>query len=341
MWLERWSGTDVVVSTEYPTRTFTRCPICGWWGRARTFEYCNAGPHEDPAFDALVLQRCEHCDSMWCPDSPSNDELADYYANRYSPARTAFMEKDEWPVWDTRAASLITLARMYTEWTPGDLFVDVGPGNGAALSLAPLMLPEARLGCVEFNERSIEYFRRHVPLMKVTQSLNEFDRSSAQVVYSAHSLEHHRPDDVLSALEGVRRVLVDGGVLALEVPLGLSARTIAAWRHTPHLLFFSPSGLHRLLSRAGLSVAMSCTARGRQAKLAIPQELTASLPRVLVNRLSALNTGDLTAAIPRRGRPIRGVIKVIAVNSERQGTRGRVESLRRTLAELRSRPTAG
>lgn len=305
------------------------------------FEYCNAGPHQDPAFDDLVLRRCGHCDSMWCPDSPSNAELADYYAHRYSPARTAFMERDEWPVWDTRAASLITLARMYTEWTPGDQFVDVGPGNGAALSLAPLMLPEARLGCVEFNERSIEYFRRHVPRMQVTRSLDEFDRSSARVVYSAHSLEHHRPDEVRSALEGIRRVLVDGGVLALEVPLGVSARTIAAWRHTPHLAFFSPQGLHRLISRAGLTVAMSCTVRGRQAKLTIPQTRAASLPRVLVNRLSALNTGDLTAAIPRRGRPIRGVIKVIAVNSEPQGARGRVDALRRSVAELRSRPPAG
>ncbi len=307
-----------------------RCPVCGRLTRSRSYPFLNVGRHRHPTFDGRHLSACSRCDSMWCTDAPTNGELGDYYATSYVPARMGEADKDTWPIWDTRAYSQIMLARLFVDWAPGDLFVDVGPGNGAALSVAPLLLRDAHLGCVEFNPHAIEFFRRHVPDITVTESIEEFAPGSAKMVYSAHSLEHYRPGDAFDGLRGIARALAPGGVLALEVPWAPSARTIAAGRHTPHLLFFSPQGLQRLLTRAGFEVVLWFTSRGRRGNrdAVADHPVPPDLGRGLAARLSTFVTGDLMASVPRDGQPIKGVIKVVAVNGGRRLIGGQADASR-------------
>ena len=291
-----------------------RCPICRRVARTLRHPYHNKGPHKHPLFENLTLLRCCRCDSMWCCDSPSKAALSSYYARSYTPARMGHVADDRWPIWDSRPVSLIMLARMFCEFAPGDLFIDVGPGNGASLSLAPLMLPDPQLGCVEFNETSIMFFRRHAPEMKIANKIEEFATGSARIVYSAHSLEHYRPDEALDGLRAIRRVLGTSSALALEVPLATSARTVAARRHTPHLMFFSPSGLTKIVEAAGFHVQLCCTTKGRPGNLEIAKQLSppADIGNRLAIRLAAVNTGDLVAALPRTDQPVRGALKLIA-----------------------------
>lgn len=290
------------------------CPICGCASEGYIFEYRNVGPHTDRIFDGLSLRICSCCDSTWCPESPTNKQLSDYYASRYRPARMGYVERRRWPIWDTRAASLIMLARLFTLFNPRDLFVDVGPGNGAALSLAPMMLPSPGLACVEFNQQSIDFFRYKLPHLQIVHSIDDLQAGSATIVYSAHSLEHLRPEDALRSLRAIHRTLAPAGVLSIEVPLGSRARTKK--RHAPHLLFFSANGLRRILTRAGFEIVLLLPALGRKgnARVAEHLQLPGELSRKFAARMTTLNTGDLlpatTADIPG------AVIKCVAAKRD-------------------------
>ena len=233
------------------------CPVCDRRAKAAPSTFRNGGPHGHPLFDGLTLWSCSSCGSAWAAPAPTDAELGDYYANSYQPARMSVIDRDRWPMWDSRPASLILLGRLFGRFPGGGLFVDVGPGNGASLSLAPLMLPSPRIGCVEFNERSIEFFARHNPDVVVRQSLDAFDDGSVNLLHSAHSLEHFRPDGLRGVLGQARTVLAPDGTMVLEVPAAPSVKAVGQINHTPHLLFFSQDGLVRLLERCGFEVVWS------------------------------------------------------------------------------------
>jgi hypothetical protein len=82
------------------------------------------------------------------------------------------------------------------------------------------------------------------------------------MIYSAHCLEHFRPEDLESELRTLHRSLTSDGVIALEVPYGSVARMTAS-NHSPHLMFFSPIGLQTVLEKAGFTVNLCVTTIGR------------------------------------------------------------------------------
>jgi len=302
------------------------CPICDseLASNLNTFEYLNAGPHKHPLFENLLLESCGSCESAWANSAPSNDDLGAYYARNYSPARMGFVDKDRWPIWDSRHATLLVLSRLVTSFKKGDYFVDVGPGNGASLSLAPLLLPRPRIGCVELNEKSIQFFHRHVPDLLVYGSVKQLEskvgQESIKLVLSAHSLEHFRPNDLVAELTKIYGILSVGGALAIEVPFSPSVKTANVRRHTPHLIFFSEEGLTRLLSRIGFDVKLCFKAVGRtkwgqeymQENFSIPPNYP-KFSQKFMERLSALNVGDLVASDSPAENSPGVVLKCIAV----------------------------
>lgn len=302
------------------------CPVCGAsLGVApQTFPYLNAGPHKHPTFEGLQMRACDTCGSSWADPAPSTQALTSYYSKAYTPARMGYVERDIWPIWDSRHASLIVLARLLTTFHEGDFFVDVGPGNGASLSMAPLLLPKPRVGCIELNERSLRFFRKHMPDLEAHASLEDFisrfGRSSVKLILSAHSLEHFAPDAVIEELELIHSALCPGGALALEVPYSPVEKTSLVRRHTPHLVFFSDEGVRALLARAGFDVRLCYRAVGRTKwgqqymaeHFAAPRSYGGLAPDIL-HKLSAFNVGDLVASDAPAEAAAGVVIKCIAV----------------------------
>ena len=255
-----------------------------------------------------MCRTCRVCETGWC-DAPSSEALADYYGHTYVPAQMGGVTEDRWPLWDNRAGTLLMLGRLFGDFGAGELFVDVGPGNGAALGLANWLLPQPRLAAVEFNETSIAYFRRHMPGIVITQSLDDVE--PAAMIYSSHSLEHVRPEALDSEIATIAAKLRPGGVFVLEVPVG---ETSMAGHHTPHLLFFSAAGIRMLLDRHGLEVQLSFVAEGRMkaARESIAARFRVDLPPG-IERVRVLQTGDLVPAVRpyQRG----NTIKVFAVKA--------------------------
>jgi hypothetical protein len=302
-----------------------QCLICGSDSIPEKVQYRNEGRHKHRIFDGLSILVCGACQCSWVEKPPTNRDLADYYTHDYIPARMQHVETDSWPIWDGRPASLITLSRLFTEFSPGDLFIDIGPGNGAALSLAPYLLPRPKIGCVEFNVKSIRFFERHCPSVIIRDSVESFvtehGPGSAKMIYSAHCVEHFRGDDLTRELHGLHRALSREGVLAVEVPFGGIARMKAS-NHSPHLIFFSPDGLSCLLRRIGFDVKLCFTAIGRTRQgenyvnRLFPVPSAGDTDATFAARISALNVADFIGKIPRNAEG--GVVKCIA--TKRPGT---------------------
>lgn len=317
------------------TTSLAECPVCGVASTEQraSFEYLNKGPHTHPLFDGFELEACDHCQSAWANPVPSVEELAEYYRTTYTPARMGFVMKDHWPVWDSRPASLFLLARMVTSFRAGDYVVDLGPGNGASLSVAQVMLPKPALACIELNRRSIRYLRKHMPDLLICESpehlLNTIGPGNLKLAISAHCLEHFRPYDLLAEIEVIYSALSVGGVFAIEVPLSPAEKTARVPRHTPHLIFFSEDGLSHLLTRAGFEVKITYGAVGRtrwgnkyvNETFSVPPSF-GKLSQSYMDRLGALNSGDFIAADTSRGAPSGGVLKCVAIKPDRQVTRG-------------------
>jgi len=294
------------------------CQICGATSLLRHIPFNDGGPHANEIFQNLNMLACEACDSMWVIDPPTNEQLGSYYSTDYTPGRMAPVAKDQWPIWDTRSASLLLYARLFTEFRPGDLFVDIGPGNGSSLSLAPMMLPSPRIGCVEFNERSIAFFKRHIPGIEVHQSVQSFiDRhgeGAIKMIYSAHSFEHFRIDGLKQEFATIHRALANDGVMTIELPYAPAAKSGLARRHSPHLLFFSDRGFSQMLERSGFEVLFCRVVVGRTkpgAAYAAENYKTEGAKGALAAALAFANSGDFITRDVEPAKALGYVIKCV------------------------------
>lgn len=274
------------------------CPFCGSSDGFDRAAYANSGAHRHTSFEGLELLGCRSCRSAWVETPPGDVALIDYYSTSYRPGRMAPVQEDKWPHSDTRVLSLLTLARLFYEVRPGDLFVDVGPGNGSALSVAPYLLSSPRRACIEFNAESIAYFRRHAPDIVVAPDvatlISTFGEGSAALIYSAHCYEHFTPAGLAQHLEEIRRLIRPDGALVVEVPFAEFGKIARADFHTPHLLFFSKDGFAATLRRAGFEPRLCVDVVGRVVSRPHLDALFKEEPEAkkLQNVFRALNAGD-------------------------------------------------
>lgn len=291
------------------------CPICS---REAVFTKgkLKSGKHyEDAIFDDVETASCSRCRSTWAVNPPSGEELSRFYNDNYRIARIGKKQKESWPHWDTRAASLIALGRLFTPVRPGLIFLDIGPGGGEALGLAQYMLPKPRLACIEYSQAAIKFYRSVLPQIYAQNSLAkvaEKFENKVQFIYAAHSFEHFSIEDLWADLVRIRDLLTPSGVLVCEVPNVDSAAFEKAHNHVPHLIFFSQVGLRRLLYASGFDVKLCIEAVGKHGEgmqyLENFQEAAAEADMApeLVERLSAINNGDWVGS--QKG----GVLKCVA-----------------------------
>lgn len=284
------------------------CPICGKDTEISITPFKNVGRHAHSIFDGITLASCAKCASSWATNPPSQDQLGLYYSKYYAPARIDLGEKlKNWPVWDSRATSLIALGRLFAEFSPGDIFLDIGPGNGAALAAATYMLPQPKLACVEYNEKAITIFHERLGGIFAAQSvekvLDAFGPGKIKYIYSAHCFEHFAITDLRNTLSTIKTMLHNEGVLSLEVPLASTSKLRVMRANVPHLIFFSPAGLTALLRTLGFKVLLcvKTLGRSRTGNAYVNEHLTREGPNIsqaFARRVSALNSGDWIGAKP-------------------------------------------
>ncbi len=135
--------------------------------------------------------------------------------------------------------------------------LDLGCGSGVFLHAAR-QRGRAQLFGVEPHDAFRAYLRNEG--FDVRQGLAAYDSASFDVILLSHVLEHFEaPIDMLVSL---RRYLVPRGLVVIEVPSLTDAllwlyRIPAFWRfywQFPHIWYFSPEPLQRVIEQAGYRV---------------------------------------------------------------------------------------
>ncbi len=155
------------------------------------------------------------------------------------------------------------LALLLPQLAPADRVLDLGCGDGrAARALAGRC---RQVVGVDISRGALRAARAHSPdgrwLCASLESELPFADSSFDVLYCCEVIEHLL--DVPGALRAMHRVLRPGGLLFLSTPYhgllkNLAIVLLGFERHFdvsgPHIRFFTPRSLRRLLREAGFAV---------------------------------------------------------------------------------------
>lgn len=160
--------------------------------------------------------------------------------------------------------------RRMKEARPGKLkLLEVGTGHGQFLSLAK----EAGLDTqgVEISKMSVEDARsKGLSVINSTLHDAKFESSTFDMIHSHHVLEH--VEKPLELLRECFRVIKPGGLLVMEVPHEFSD-SIGNWlealgrkrvpypKPQPHIYFFTPATLRKMVEAAGFKTVQVRTPR--------------------------------------------------------------------------------
>jgi len=232
------------------------CPACD-------HTHVRIAPYPHPTtskFGTLLSAWCANCGFGWTPSIPF--DLGDYYAKEYavvnrrgdrglSPeqyfaalSRPVDQVPGRYRNYATRARFQIDEIEKHT---PSDYSIlDFGSGPGYALYFSRAKVKHA----VELDEQS----RKYLDYQGVSRvSLESQKAETYDAVLSSHSLEHLEIQSLYPTLDHMWRVLRPGGILYVEVPVGLYSASHINKGQEPHTLFFSVGSLKRVIERAGFS----------------------------------------------------------------------------------------
>ena len=142
---------------------------------------------------------------------------------------------------DIRALAQILLAKNYTNFNPGDLFIELGPGGGGALNVAEHVLPNPKIVAIELNDGAKNAFKR-VYGAEVFSSVQDVIAKGylGKICLLSHTLEHFKLSWLDAVILDFKRLIAPGGILIIEVPL-VDIRIHSAYKcwESPHFMFFS------------------------------------------------------------------------------------------------------
>lgn len=230
------------------------CPICKQ--AQRETEPLRAYPTAHPLFVSCQIALCQHCGSAWVPNAPSEETLRRFYRGGI------FGDSDEAIRYFDPAYILLARCKALARWRFCLPFL-----NGQPLSLCDI---GASYGCsYEVGKHlgfPLEYVgiesspacRRRITKMGGQTHRDFFDlplQKKFQLIWASHILEHYPdPDGFLTQL---KTWMPPGGIGFVEVPcLDFEFKKDV----TQHLLFFSPEGLQKTITRNGLRLLKMDTA---------------------------------------------------------------------------------
>jgi 2-polyprenyl-3-methyl-5-hydroxy-6-metoxy-1,4-benzoquinol methylase len=236
------------------------CPLC-----AHDRHAPDAGGYDYESLTCINywrFVRCERCEHLWLHPRPAVSTLAtiyppDYYAYQYREEinPVALWAKDR--IDNGKLATLVAhLAR------PATAFLDVGCGDGRYLELmAQRGVQRDRCYGLELDEDVIARVRSRgfSAFAERVEDATEIPDGVLDLATMFHVLEH--VEDPATCVRQLARWLAPGGLLAIETPnvdsldRRLFRRTWWGGYHIPrHWNLFSPEGLSRLLTDAGLEI---------------------------------------------------------------------------------------
>lgn len=224
----------------------TPCPFCAGRSQCVSEQDRRGGP--------LVTLCCESCGLIFNDPIPGDDELRDFYSDRYRiEYKGRFQPRPRQVARSFRRASALfrdhgSLVQKHRR------VLDVGAGSGEFVFLAK------QLGFdvtgIEPNLGYVDYCRESLGLDLLPKSIFECDfaKGSFDFIRINHVLEHlNKPMEVLALL---RHWLKDDGVLFIEVPNieeYIGTKAYSSLFHYGHIFNFNPVNLRALAASAGFA----------------------------------------------------------------------------------------
>ena len=230
----------------------TNCPACGT-GRSRL------------AFRSAELRRCSSCATIWDPEPPTDDGIADIYdgPKYFVKGENAEGETlcgypgnylDNAPNIEEKFTQVLGHVERYV---PTGALLDVGAGPGLLVKVARERGWDA-VG-VDLNEWAVRHAREtlEVDVRQGPLGAQGFERAAFDAVTMMDLIEHLPAPQ--AAIEEVAELLKTDGCAAILTPDAgslptriLGSRWPEVRRPGEHLVLFSVDGLSRLLGRHGL-----------------------------------------------------------------------------------------
>lgn len=236
------------------------CPVCGCENITKSYSYSNIFWPDIGAFNKLEIISCNSCGFGFSWPELTDAEVEHFYINNYraefSPFYVNFESLTEPVNTDVRALSQVLLAKQFVSFGDGDCFVDIGPGGGGSFSASLLVLPSPVCCAIELNAGAATAFMELYGIQTYT-TVTSFIASGkrAKICLLSHSLEHYKLSWLAGALEELKGLLSEDGVLVIEVPL-VDMRRHAELRgeDAPHFLFFTIDSIKILFEKYGWTV---------------------------------------------------------------------------------------
>jgi SAM-dependent methyltransferase len=238
------------------------CPLCGACSErlvltARDLLFARPGRYR--------LVQCEACDLWYVNPRPTAEVLGRHYPDEYFGYRIVEDEPRLLRPFLRAFARGISRRRIgYLERVAGRIetdfaMLDVGCGVNHLLQYVKQQRGCEGLG-LDFKEEIVRYVKQelHMPIVQGTLLTAGFEQGRFDLITMMEYLEHE--SDPAATLKEARRVIRDGGHLALELPCvsGLPARVFRSlWWNLDiprHLVFFTPHTLGRMLEQCGFEL---------------------------------------------------------------------------------------
>lgn len=249
------------------------CISCGSHGLAAMRQYRCKSAQGRAIFGNSWLYRCGACELIQSAPNPSLETLSGYYAVDYRNqclGGSDVADLTRFPLdnlfYYNRGQSVAELAAPYVDAAPAPRILDIGAGYGHILHALGERFPGASRTAIEFSDVCVTHLKSlgievHAePAEEVLPKLELFD-----VIVMSHVLEHFLDPGAMLRMIGSR--LKPGGVLYVEVPhipVEAMHRYIdSVWAprfDEPHITFFDPRSLTRMIEASGLSVEFCETA---------------------------------------------------------------------------------
>lgn len=242
------------------------CKICGARLVKKVGEYRNWVWQGISIFNNKEIAVCDGCGFGYVEQPPSANELLKFYSRIYRSSEGShfidFKNKPLGVVNGTflRAYAQISLGLRFCHFYEGEIFVDVGPGDGASFRAADELLNNPQKFAVELSDGAKDFYSKYFNTASLTSLLEIENRRKAKIILLSHSLEHYTIEGAEELLVAIRSSLHRNGILIVEVP-NVDLRSNAEVRGTdaPHMLFFSQESLGRLFANIGFEILFSDT----------------------------------------------------------------------------------
>lgn len=244
------------------------CLVCAEGPARPTMPFLVREIPEDAVFRGLHLWACEACRAHFAVPRPSTSALSDYYAQTYRADGRNQAPVDGFPgnhPWylsrGLSVAALVRDALARGTWSKRDgrplRVLEIGAGYGHPLFALRRVLGEPlEVTAVEPDPACRPTLAtvadRIVSRDVMAFGAEEVSSASFEIAMLLHVLEHM--EDPHQFLTRLRRLITPDGIVVLEVPHCPEKRMRLYPFHTPHLFFFTPEGLGRVLARSGFVV---------------------------------------------------------------------------------------